>query len=58
MEKITNRTYSGSFSFEITEDNFRESAQLLAAFGFPVMKINGDPYIVSKSPDSPADESD
>ena len=44
-----NKTYSGSFSFTIDEDNFEDSAALLAAFGFPVVKINGEPYLVSET---------
>lgn len=51
-----NTTYSGSFTFEIDEENFPENADLLAALGVQILRINGEPYIVSEAPYSRTDE--
>ena len=53
--QLPNETYSGSFSFTLTEDNFREGAELLAALNYPVVRIDGEPYLVYETSYSQTD---
>ena len=54
-QSFSDESYSGSFSFTLTEDNFREGAELLAALNYPVVRIDGEPYLVYETSYSQTD---
>lgn len=50
-----NRTYSGSFTFEVDEESFKSNPNLLALFGVQILELSGVNYIVSKTPNRSSD---